>query len=138
MTRVAPMIWTMPRPVLTWVAGLLGAAALGSFVMGIINAPERGGRLPGERAAGQPAGGVAVINATEATPLSQERIEAPAKPAPKATNTDASDDEDTSDQAPTNAIPPAKALNATPPTVVTPAPVNATPATPPPEDEPPH
>jgi len=139
MARVADMIWTMPRPVLHWVGGLLGLGALTAFVMGAINAAERGGRLPGERAPGQPAGAATAINATDATPLAQERIEAPAKPEPKpATNTDDSDDEDTAPQ-PTNVIPPAKALNATPPVVTPPTPaVNATPAAPPPEDEPPH
>jgi hypothetical protein len=136
------MIWTMPRPVTQWVAALLALGALGAFTMGIINAPDRGGRLPGERAAARGAGGqpVTAINATDATPLSQERIEAPAKPAPKATNTDDSDDtDDTADQ-PVNATAPVKAANATvpsPPPTTTPPPDAPSPTAPPPE-EPPH
>jgi len=133
------MEWTMPRPVLQWVAGLLAAAALGAFVMGIVNAPERGGRLPGERVPGaSAAAGASVINATEATPLTEERIETAPKPAAKATNTDEGDDEPDAAANATNATPPAKATNATPtPALQTTAPPSATPATPP-EDEPPH
>jgi outer membrane biosynthesis protein TonB len=129
------MEWTMPRNVLHWVAGLLGAAALGSFVMGIVNAPERGGRVRGERPSGQ-SGAVSVINATEATPLAQERIEAAPKPAPKATNTDDEDEDQTATNA-TNATPPTKATNATLPPVPT-VPTPAETPQPPPEDEPPH
>lgn len=133
------MTWTMPRPVLQWVAGLLSLGALTAFVLGAVNASQRGGRLPGEHVPGQAAGPASVINAVDATPLAQERIEEAPKPAPKVTNTDdSSDDEDVSDK-PTNAIPPAKALNVTP---VTPPPASAANATaptaPPPEDEPPH
>lgn len=132
------MEWTMPRPVLHWVAGFLAVAALGSFIMGIVNAPERGGRLPGERVPGaNAAAGASVINATDATPLAQERIESAPKPAPKASNTDETDEADTEPSA-TNVTPPAKATNATPaPALQTAAPPSATPATPP-EDEPPH
>ena len=35
-------------------AGLLAISALGAFTMGIVNAPDHSGRLPGERAAGRP------------------------------------------------------------------------------------
>jgi hypothetical protein len=131
------MIWTMPRPVLQAVAGLLAAGAAASFAMGIINAPDRGGRLPGERPAARGSAPAMAINAAEATPLSQERIEAPPKPPPKATNTDEGDDEDTSDQA-TNTTPAAKATNATPPVIVTPQPPPPETTTPAPDDEPPH
>ncbi|MFC3071303.1 relaxase family protein [Phenylobacterium soli] len=134
----------MPRPVLQVVAGVLGLCALAAFALGIINAPEHGGRLPGERPAGQAGAPGAVINAAEATPLSQERIEGPAPTAEKpAANKTDDEDQDTADQA-TNTLPvppitpPAKPGGAT----------NATPAqdrvgdliqqaTPPPE-EPPH
>lgn len=70
------MQWSMPHRVLQVVAALLGLAALGSFTLGVINAPERG-RLPGEGAHGA---AVQPIQATEATPLSQERIEGPPAP----------------------------------------------------------
>jgi hypothetical protein len=68
----------MPHRVQQIVAGLLGLTALTAFTLGVINAPDRG-RLPGERADG--ASG-ALIQATEATPLSQERIEGPPEPVP--------------------------------------------------------
>ncbi|HEY8615309.1 hypothetical protein [Phenylobacterium sp.] len=69
------MNWTMPRPVLKVVAAVIGVIALGSFSLGVATAPARG-RLPGERAEG----GAAVVQAVEATPLSQERIEGPPPP----------------------------------------------------------
>jgi hypothetical protein len=68
--------WSMSPRVLQVVAGLIGFAAVSSFAMGVINAPHRG-RLPGERAGEK---GAAMIQATEATPLSQERIEGPPPP----------------------------------------------------------
>ena len=74
------MNWSMPRPVLNVVAGLIAASALGAFTLGIVTAPARG-RLPGERAQGD--GGQA-IQATEATPLDSERIEG-APPPPELT-----------------------------------------------------
>jgi len=70
------MNWSMPRPVLQWVAITIGALWLGAFALGVATAPERG-RLPGEQpgaAAGQP------LQATEATPLGEERIEGPPPP----------------------------------------------------------
>jgi hypothetical protein len=132
------MIWTMPRPVLQWVAGLLALGAAASFTMGVINAPERGGRLPGERARGRAAGTATAINATEAMPLGQDRIEAPPKPVAKATNTDEADQSDATDQA-VNATPPTKSADATKPpaTLVTP-PTPPETTVPPPDDEPPH
>jgi len=68
--------WSMPPRVLQVVAGLIGLVALGSFTLGVVSAPHRG-RLPGEPAG---EGGAPVIQATEATPLSQERIEGPPPP----------------------------------------------------------
>lgn len=135
------MEWTMPRPVVVGIAALLALAAAGSFAMGVISAPQRG-RMPGERAPGVAAAPVAAINATEATPLSQERIEAPPKPAAKpAADTQEADDSDEADTTATNTTPP--------PTASTTAPVvNATNAMPtilppdinpgPPQEEPPH
>jgi hypothetical protein len=70
------MNWSMPRPVLQLVAVAIGAVAVGAFTLGVVNAPSRG-RLPGERADGK---GGAAIEAVEATPLSQERIEGPPPP----------------------------------------------------------
>jgi hypothetical protein len=70
------MQWSMPPRVLQIVAGLIGLTAATSFTLGVLNAPQRG-RLPGERVEGSPA---ALIQATEATPLSQERIEGPPPP----------------------------------------------------------
>jgi hypothetical protein len=71
------MNWSMPRPVLQIVAGALGLACIASFTFGIVTAPNRA-RLPGERQgeAGTP------LQALEATPLGEDRIEGPA-PAPE-------------------------------------------------------
>lgn len=70
------MNWSMPRPVLQVVAGVIGVAAVGSFALGVATAPSRG-RLPGEGAKGAQS---EVLQAVEATPLSQERIEGPPPP----------------------------------------------------------
>jgi hypothetical protein len=71
------MQWSMPHRVLQAVAGLLVLVALSAFTLGVVNAPQHG-RMPGERASGD--NGPAPIQATEATPLSQERIEGPPPP----------------------------------------------------------
>ena len=70
------MDWTMPRPVLNWVAGIIAALSLGSFVLGVATA-DAPARLPGERSSAA-AGGA--VEAVEATPLAQERIEGPPPP----------------------------------------------------------
>jgi hypothetical protein len=70
------MDWTMPRPVLNWVAGILAMLSLGAFVLGVATA-DAPSRLPGERSNG-PAG--AALEAQEATPLGTERIEGPPPP----------------------------------------------------------
>jgi hypothetical protein len=72
------MQWSMPQRVLQVVAVLIALVALSAFTLGVLNAPQRG-RMPGERTA-EDAGGPAPIVATEATPLSQERIEGPPPP----------------------------------------------------------
>jgi hypothetical protein len=60
------------------VAALLVVLAVGAFGLGVANAPHRG-RLPGEHTgAGSTAG--ALINATEATPLGDDRIEGAPQP----------------------------------------------------------
>lgn len=127
------MSWTMPRPVVLWAATLLGLIALTSFAMGIINAPERGGRLPGERVPGQ--GPATAINATEATPLSQERIEGPPPPPEKpAVNKTEEASADTANATTNTTMGP---ILPVPPAATVPPPANTTPA-PLPEDEPPH
>jgi len=73
------MSWTMPHRALQIVAFLLLLAAAGSFALGVATTPQRGGRLPGEKAA-LGAKGAAVIDAEEAAPLSEERIEGPPPP----------------------------------------------------------
>ena len=75
------MNWSMPRPVLNWVAGIIAALSLGSFALGIATA-DAPSRLPGERSDG-PAG--AAMEAVEATPLGAERIEGPPPPPPQKT-----------------------------------------------------
>jgi hypothetical protein len=71
------MTWTMPRPTLMIVAGLLGIGALGSFTMGVLGAQERG-RLPGERVAERQN---LALKATDATPfLEMERLEGATTP----------------------------------------------------------
>jgi hypothetical protein len=65
------MNWSMPRPALQIVAALLGLACLGSFALGVATAPSRS-HLPGQTVdttTGE------VIQAQEATPLVDERIQ---------------------------------------------------------------
>jgi hypothetical protein len=76
------MQWTMPHRVLQIVASLIGLAAAISFALGVVNAPQRGAHLPGEKLGG-PAGSAAAIDAADATPLGDERIEGPPQPTPE-------------------------------------------------------
>lgn len=76
------MQWTMPHRVLQIVAALIALAAATSFILGIVNAPQRSGRLPGEKLGGV-AGSATAIDAPDATPLSDERIEGPPEPTPE-------------------------------------------------------
>jgi len=132
------MIWTMPRPVVQAAGGLLAIAAIGSFTMGVINAPERG-RLPGERPAGAPKGPVAPIAATEATPLAQERIEAPPPPPPKEDKSDdASAEEAAADKADQPTSVPPTPTNATQPQPILQLPTDTNATAPSPDEEPPH
>ena len=71
------MNWSMPRPVLQVVAAIIGVASVGSFALGVATAPSRG-RLPGERLDGVTG---QVIQAQDATPLTDERIQGAAPPA---------------------------------------------------------
>jgi len=134
------MIWTMPRPLVQAAGALLAATAIGSFAMGVINAPERG-RLPGER----PPGGAsktaaAPIAATEATPLAEERIEAAPPTPPKEAKADETKTEEAAanqaDQ-PTLPVPP-KAANAAQPQPIGQVPTDENSTAPLPEEEPPH
>jgi hypothetical protein len=65
------MNWSMPPSTLRLVAFGLGFACLGSFTLALATAPSPG-RLPGERSSG--AAGL-VLQAQDATPLVDERIE---------------------------------------------------------------
>lgn len=76
------MQWTMPHRVLQIVASLIGLAAVSAFILGVVSAPQRGGRLPGAKAPGA-AGPATAIDATDATPLVDERIEGPPPPTPE-------------------------------------------------------
>jgi hypothetical protein len=74
------MYWTMPHRVLQIVATMIVLAAITAFALGVLNAPQRG-RLPGEKAAsGAPA---AAIDATDATPLVDQRLDGPPEPTPE-------------------------------------------------------
>lgn len=104
------MSWTMPHRVLQIVATLIVVAAVSSFTLGVLNAPQRG-RLPGEKAAGGAQNAAAPLDATEATPLSQERIEGPPPPPPE-TEAKADEADNQTDQA-TNQVEAPAAANAT-------------------------
>ena len=71
------MQWSMPHRVLQVVAGLIALVAVSAFTLGVVNAPQRG-RMPGEKVSGDR--GAAPLAATDATPLSQDRIEGPPPP----------------------------------------------------------
>jgi membrane protein involved in colicin uptake len=68
----AAISWSMPQPVLKLVATLIAAGALGAFALGVATAPDKS-RLPGERRGEASAG--APMEATDATPLGDERIQ---------------------------------------------------------------
>lgn len=72
------MNWTMPRPVLNLVAAVIGVVCLGAFTLGVVTAPSRG-RLPGEARGGAVG---AAIQAQDATPLTDERIQGAPEPVP--------------------------------------------------------
>jgi hypothetical protein len=104
------MQWTMPHRVLQIVASLLALAAVSSFVLALLNAPQRGGRLPGEKIPGV-AGSGAAIEAQDATPLSNERIEGPPPPSD---DDEAANDEEKPTEAAGAAAPAPEAGNAAP------------------------
>ena len=137
------MQWSMPPPVLRIVAGLIGLVALGAFTLGIVNAPQRG-RLPGERPAANGAS-AAPIQATEATPLGEDRIEGKPPPVPLTEEEQAKLDAAKQAKADADAAKVASAGSTpavaapAPATVAAPAPPpSAPPAEPPPPEEAPH
>ena len=137
------MQWSMPPLVLRIVAGLIGLVALSAFALGIVNAPQRG-RLPGERPAAN--GSAATpIQATEATPLGEDRIEGKPPPVPLTEEEQAR--LDAAKQAKADAEVAKAALAGTAPALASPAaapsaapapPPAAPPADPPPPEEAPH
>jgi cell division septation protein DedD len=134
------MQWSMPHRVLQVVAGVIVFIALAAFTLGVVNAPQRG-RLPGERADGGSGATAAPLAATEATPLSQERIEGPPPPPELTAEQKARQDADKeakaeadAARAPASAAPPATAAEPVTPTPTLQAPEPA--AAPP--DEAPH
>jgi len=143
------MQWTMPHRVLQVVAGLLVAIALSAFTLGVINGPQRG-RLPGERAAGASSGPASApaVQAVDATPLSQERIEGPPPATPLTPEEKAQADADKAAKAQADAAKlaangaapaAAKAPAAAAASGAAPGPAAADkPAEPPPAEEPPH
>jgi len=133
------MQWSMPHRVLQVVASLIVLVAVSAFTLGVVNAPSRG-RMPGEKVAG--GAGAAPLAATDATPLSQDRIEGAFQPR------ELSDEEkeklQEEKEAKQEAADAAKAAAATaPPGVVVPPAANApaaaeAPPPPPPQEEAPH
>jgi hypothetical protein len=132
------MQWSMPHRVLQVVAGFLVLVALSAFTLGVVNAPQRG-RMPGERSAAS--AGVVPLVATDATPLSADRIEGAAQPrelTPEEkerleAEKEAKEEADEAAKAAAETAPPGVAAPAAP---AAPAPVEAPPATAP--DEAPH
>ncbi|WP_309605939.1 hypothetical protein [Phenylobacterium sp.] len=133
----------MPPLVLRIVAGLIGLVALGAFTLGIVNAPQRG-RLPGEKPAASGAA-VAPIQATEATPLGQDRIEGKPPPVPLTEEEQAKleaakqakADADAAKVAAAGAAPAAVTPTVAPAAAPAPPP-SAPPGEPPPQEEAPH
>jgi hypothetical protein len=70
------MNWSMPRPVLQVVATVLAVSCMGAFTLAAFTAPARG-RLPGDGPVGKSA---EVLQATDAQPLIDERIQGAATP----------------------------------------------------------
>jgi hypothetical protein len=142
------MQWTMPHRVLQVVAVLIVATALGGFTLGVINGTQRG-RLPGERTAHSNASIVPAVQAVEAAPLSQERIEGPPPPTPLTPEEKAQADADKAAKTQADAAklaangtaaPATKAPAAPPTALAAPAekPVVEKPAEPATSEEPPH
>lgn len=107
------MSWTMPHRVLQIVATLIVLAAATSFTLGVLNAPQRG-RLPGQKTSSAAAVAGQPVDAVDATPLAQARIEGPPPPPPKAEAKpnpeeqveDEGSDEDQAGNTPTISLPP--------------------------------
>jgi hypothetical protein len=126
------MQWSMPRRVLQVVASLIVLVALSAFTMGVLNAPQRG-RMPGEKVAGDT--GAAPIVATEATPLTQERIEG--APEPRELTPEEKEKAEAEKEAKQEAADAAKEAAATAPPGINPPGATAPPAGAPPPETPP-
>jgi hypothetical protein len=126
------MSWTMQHRALQVVALLLILVSATAFAMGVASGLNRGGRMPGERMTGG-----AAIDAQDAVPLSNERIEG--APPPPAEDKKAAGNimvEEDLPEGPPPAGNVAAGNTATPPLLDLPPPGNT--AEPPPADEPPH
>jgi len=135
------MQWSMPQRALQVVAVLLVSIAILAFGAGVWNAPNRG-RLPGERTQDAGPGSAPAAVATEAIPLSQERIEGPPPAAELTPEEKAKQEADKLAKAQadvtTKVAPAAQAAAPSAPSAPVPvAPSVETPA-PPPSDEAPH
>ncbi|HEX3888198.1 MAG TPA: hypothetical protein VHW05_11930 [Phenylobacterium sp.] len=135
------MQWSMPHRLLQAVAAGLVLIALSAFTLGVMNAPQRG-RMPGEKAEGST--GAAALVATDATPLSADRIEG-AAPAHELTSEEkekleadkeAKEEADEAIKAAAATAPPSASAASAAPTVPTVIPTEAPP--PPSPDEAPH
>ena len=133
------MQWSMPHRVLQVVAGFIVLVAVSAFTLGVVNAPTRG-RMPGEKVGGS--AGATPLAATDATPLSQDRIEGAFQP--RELTDEEKEKLQEEKEARQEAADAAKAAAATaPPGVVVPGPVTApaaaeAPPPPPPQEEAPH
>ena len=135
------MPWTMPHRTLQIVAFLLIATSAGSFALGLVGNLQHGGRLPGAQILGGVAG-PPTVDAQEATPLSDERIEGPPPPSPEDKKAEAKNEEDASEEsdeepAVGNALAGNAAALAAQPHPLLP-PIGNAAETEPPPDEPPH
>jgi hypothetical protein len=120
-------MWSMPRSVLRVVAVLIAACAVGGFVMGLRNAPDRG-RLPGEGPRATP--GVA-IQAPDAEILDTD-VRPPPPPEKTPEELKAEADAKKAEQEARAALDAAKLVEPVKPTVEKAAPP---PVAPPPEDK---
>ena len=128
--------WTVPRRALQIVAFLLIAVSAGSFALGVASNLQRGGHLPGAQILSGVTG-QAPVEAEDAVPLSNERIQGPPPPSEekKAAGNKEEDLADQADEAPAGNA--ASAGNAATPLPSLPPPPagNAAPSD---ADEPPH
>jgi hypothetical protein len=135
------MSWTMPHRVLQIVALLLILSCATAFAVGVAGQLSRGGHLPGERILSGVTG-AAPVEAQDAVPLSEERIEGPPPPTEeeKAKAKKEAEEEAAraaAEEAAAAAAPVGNAAAPAPPVIQLPV-GNAAEIPPPPPDEPPH